>query len=68
MLVKQESITSQKLACRDFCQIANIVLNNGKSATPPLFNGPEVLSSASDKTKLFAENFSKNFGLNFLTY
>ena len=28
------------------------------SAIPPLFNGLEVLSSASDKTKLFAENFS----------
>ena len=27
---------------------------------PPLFNGPEVLSFASDKAKLFAENFSKN--------
>ena len=24
---------------------------------PPLFNGPEVLSSASDKEKLFAETF-----------
>ena len=30
---------------------------------PPLFNGPEVLPSASDKTKLFAENFSKNSNL-----
>ena len=26
-------------------------------------NGPEVLSSASDKAKLFAENFSKNSNL-----
>ena len=30
---------------------------------PPLFNGPEVLSSGSDKTKLLAENFSKNSNL-----
>ena len=30
---------------------------------PPLFKGPEVLSSASDKTKLFAENFPKNYNL-----
>ena len=30
---------------------------------PPLFNDPEVLSSASDKAKLFAENFSKNSNL-----
>ena len=30
---------------------------------PLLFNGPEVLSSASDKVKLYAENFSKNSNL-----
>ena len=30
---------------------------------PPLLNGLEVLSSASDKAKLFAENFSKNSDL-----
>ena len=29
----------------------------------PLFNGPEVLSSAPDKAKLFAKNFSKNSNL-----
>ena len=52
----KESITSQKLGSRDFWRIANSVLNKGKSAIPPLFNGPEVLSSASDQTKLFAEN------------
>ena len=58
-----ESITSQKLGSRDFWQIANSVVNKGKSAIPPLLNGPEVLSSASDKAKLFAENFSKNSNL-----
>ena len=31
-----------------------------KSAIPPLFNGAELLSSASDKAKLFAQNFSNN--------
>ena len=36
----------------------------GKSAIPLLFNGLEVLSSASDKAKLFAENFSENSNLN----
>ena len=56
----KESITFQKLGSRDFWRIANSVLNKGKSAIPPLFNDPEVLSSASDKVKLFAENFSKN--------
>ena len=59
----KESITSQKLGSRDFWRIANSVLNKGKSAIPPLFNGPEVLSSASDKAKLFAENFFKNSNL-----
>ena len=68
MLTKQKSqklvrITSQKLGSRDFWRIANSVLNIGKSAIPPLFNGPEVLSSASDKAKLFAENFSMNSNL-----
>ena len=33
-----ESITSQKLGSRDLRQIANTVLNKGKSAIPPLFN------------------------------
>ena len=59
----KESITSQKLGSRDFWRIANSVLNKGKSAIPPLFSGPEVLSSASDKAKLFAKNFSKNANL-----
>ena len=59
----KESITSQKLGSHDFWQTTNIVLNKGKSAIPPLLNGPEVLSSASDKAKLFAENFSKNSNL-----
>ena len=59
----KESITSQKLGSQDFWRIANSVLNKGKSAIPPLFNGPVVLSSASDKAKLFAKNFSKNSDL-----
>ena len=59
----KESITSQKLGSRDFWQIANSLLNKGKSATPTLFNRPEVLSSASDKAKLFAKSFSKNSNL-----
>ena len=56
----KESITSQKLGSRDFWRIANSVLNKGKSAIPPLFNGPEVLSS---KAKLYAEDFSLNSNL-----
>ena len=59
----KEAVTSQKLGSRDFWKIANSLLNKDKSAIPPLFNGPEVLSSASDKAKLFAKNFSKNSNL-----
>ena len=56
----KESITSQKLCLQDFWQIVDSVLNKGSSAILPLFNGPEVSSSASDKAKLFAKIFSKN--------
>ena len=59
----KESITSQKHGSRDFWRIANSVLNKDKSAASPLFSGPEVLSSSSEKAKLFAENFSKNSNL-----
>ena len=59
----KESIASQKLGSQDFWRIANSVLNKGKSAIPPLLNGLEVLSSASDKAQLFAKNFSKNSSL-----
>ena len=45
----KESIVSQKVGSHDFWRIANSVLNRGKSAIPPLFNGPEVLTSASEK-------------------
>ena len=57
------SITSQELGSLDFSQIANSVLNKGKSAMPPLFNSLEVLSFASDQVKLFAEKLSKNSNL-----
>ena len=63
MLINQEFIFSQKLDLQDFWQTAKSVLNEGKSATPPLFNSPRVLSSASDNVKLFAKNFSKNSNL-----
>ena len=36
------------------------VLSKGKSGMPSLCNGPEVLSSVSDKAKLFPKKFSKN--------
>ena len=58
-----EAIISQKLGSRDLWGIANSVVNKGISAIPPLFNDPEVMSSASGKAKLFPENFSKNSNL-----
>ena len=63
MLIKQESFTSRKPGSLGFWRITNSVLNKGKSVIPPLFDDPEVLSYASDKAKLFAENFSKNYNL-----
>ena len=54
----KESITSQKLGPQDFWRIANSVLNKCKSVILPLFNRLEVLSSASDKARLFAEKDS----------
>ena len=48
----KEFITSQKLGSPDFSQIANSVLNKGKSAIPPLFNGPKVLSSLIKQNRL----------------
>ena len=59
----KEFIPSQKLGSWDFLQIANSVLNKGKSAIAPLFSNLEVLSSASDKANLFPENFCKNSDL-----
>ena len=53
----KEFITSEKLGCQDFWRIASSVLNISKSTIPPLFNGPEMLSSAPDKVKLFGKTF-----------
>ena len=56
MLIKQKSISlSRNLVFETFAE--NSVLNKGKFASP-LFNGLEVLSSASGKSKFFAENLS----------
>ena len=63
MLIKLESITSQKIASRDFWGIANSVLNKDKYVIPTLFSNQKVLPSASEKTKLVPKNFSKNSNL-----
>ena len=63
MLIKQKNpLLPRNLALVTSGELLS-VLNKGNSATPSLFNGPEVLSSASDKAKLFAENFSENSNL-----
>ena len=56
----KKSIISQKLPSWDFWQISSSFLDQCKFAIPPLFNSPELLSSASDKANLLAENFYKN--------
>ena len=53
MLLKQKSSWLPRNVALRTWQIA-------KSAISPLFNGVELLSSASDKAKLFAQNFSNN--------
>ena len=65
MLIKQKSPSlSKKLGSCDFWRIANRVFNKSKFATTGLFNDPDMLSSATDKAKLFAKNFSKNSSIN----
>ena len=61
MLLKQKNRSLPRNF--DFWQIANSFLDKGKSAIPPLFNIPEMLSSAFDKAKLLAKHFSKNSNL-----
>ena len=56
----KESTISQKLASQGFWWFANSVLNKGKSAIHFLFNSLVVLSYASNKAKLFPNNFSTN--------
>ena len=57
----KESITDQNVALVTSGELL-IVFSTKVNLLyiPPLFNGPEVLSSASEKAKLFAENFSLN--------
>ena len=55
----KESITSQKPGSQVFWKIANSALNKDKFAIPPLFNGSEVLSSASNKANCLLKTFLK---------
>ena len=63
MLIKQNSPSfPRNIALGTFCELLKSILL-AESALPPLFNGPERFSSAFDKAKYFAENFSKNSNL-----
>ena len=58
---------------RDFRRTSNSVFIRGRSTIPPLINGSEVLTSASNKEKLFVENLSKksnldNLGISLLVF
>lgn len=51
------------LYSKTFWRIAHRILNKHKSVIPDLLNVLEVLSSASDQTKLLSDIFSKNSSL-----
>ena len=56
-------IEAESLGSCEFWRIANRVLNCGKSIIATIINGPEILSSASDKATLFVKNFAANSNL-----
>ena len=60
------SSSGQKLDSGVFWLIANSVLNKGRSVIPPLFNGSEMLTSASDKARLLSDIFFKSSHLDHL--
>ena len=66
MLIKQKSPSlPRNLALRTLGELPIVFSTKVNLLYAPLFKGPAVLSSASDKAKLFAENFSKNSNLDY---
>ena len=66
MLLKQRIPSlPRNLVLVTFGELIKVFLTKAGKSTIPLFNGvvPEVLSSASDKAKLFPKNLSKNSSL-----
>lgn len=61
---REEFIISQKLGSDHYWLIDSSAIKEDESARRPLFSGPEVLSSASNKPKLFTEIFLENSNLN----
>ncbi|CAI9735156.1 Hypothetical predicted protein [Octopus vulgaris] len=58
--IHDRRISSQRVGSRDFWRIIKSVRGNNKSSIPPLFNGPEVLTTSNDKAELFAQLFSSH--------
>ena len=56
----RQSVASQLIGSRELWSIFKSILNRGNSTIPPLFNGPEVLTTSTDKANLFARNSSCN--------
>ena len=63
MLLKQKSPSLPRNLAVETSGELLIVFSTKVNLLYLLFNGPEVLSSASDKAKLFAKSFSKNYNL-----
>ena len=64
MLIKQKSLSLPgNLAAWSFGKLLVAFSTKVNLLLHPLFNGPKVLSSVSDKAELFAKNFSKNSNL-----
>ena len=62
MLLKQKSpLLPGILAVKTFGELLLVFI-------PPLFRDPEMLSSVSDKAKLFTQKFSKNSNLDDLVF
>ena len=55
-----DRLVTQSIGSRDFWCIFRSFSNKGKSLIPPLFHGPEVVSSSRNKVELFAKLFSSN--------
>lgn len=47
----------------EFWKFTNPIVNRGKTSVSPIINGPEVITSSSDKAKLFVMNFASNIPL-----
>ena len=62
--MKQKSASlARNLALRAFGKLLIVFSTEANLLLTLLFSSPEVLSSASDKGKLFAKNISKNSNL-----